>query len=41
MRKRLALVAPLLLAAVACAPAEDTTDTQAVDPSQNAADQCG
>ena len=39
MNKRLALAVPLLLAAVACAPA-DEAEPEAVDPSPTAADQC-
>ena len=39
-RVSLVLATPLLLAAVACAPAEDSGDDEAADPTPTAADQC-
>ncbi len=39
-RVSLLLATPLLLAAVACAPAEDSGDDEAADPTPTAADQC-
>jgi polar amino acid transport system substrate-binding protein len=39
-RVSLVLATPLLLAAVACAPTEDSGDDEAADPTPTAADQC-
>jgi polar amino acid transport system substrate-binding protein len=39
-RVSLVLTTPLLLAAVACAPAEESSNDQAADPTPTAADQC-
>ena len=39
-RVSLALATPLLFLAVACAPAEDSSDDEAADPTPTAADQC-
>jgi len=39
-RVSLALATPLLLVAVACAPADDSGDDEAADPTPTAADQC-